>query len=166
VGLSCQRDWQCIRFCNCERARPLSSNENPNEAASTSCQIRLAVEDAFKDFSVVQTPILSSKLVSLYSSITSPPADPWQNAIDEQYVKIRKLTDDFDDLRKRYVAVVDQLATGCGSYFEDHKRNLQELGSTAQSIKEQAIEPSFRLLEDTSTDLRAVRDEIIGIKFI
>ncbi len=136
------------------------------QLAALTEQVRLAVEEAFKDFSVVQTPILSSKLEALYSSVTSPPIDAWQTAVEDQYAKIRKVTDDFEELRKRYITVVDKLASACGTYFEDHNRNLQELKSTAQSIKEQAIEPSFRLLEDTSTDLRAVMDEIKRIKFI
>jgi hypothetical protein len=135
------------------------------ELASLKDQVHSAIEDALKNFSIVQTSVLTTKLEALYVSVTSPRSDPWQASAEQSYHALRTITDGYDTTRKRYLDVIDKFARQCGSYFEDHNQNLEKLKATAQAIKEKAIEPSFKLLENTKSNLRAVRDEINAIKF-
>jgi predicted GTPase len=129
-------------------------------------KIRASIDDALQQFSVVQTPILAARLEKVYAALTAPHGDSWQASAEEQYRNLRTLSNNFEEIRRRYLEAIDSFTKECGLYFEDAQKNLGTLKSTARAIKERAIEPSFKLLERTSDELRAVKDEIIAIRFI
>jgi predicted GTPase len=116
-------------------------------------------------FASLKPSAFGTKLERLYADVVVPPADEWQANIEENYKRLRAGVSTFQELRSKYLSVVETLTNECSRYFDDAQKNLEVLNSTAQAIRERAIEPSFELLERTSSDLTAVRDEINAIRF-
>ncbi len=116
-------------------------------------------------FMVLQPTVLGKKLDKVYSALTFPASDAWQRSVEELYGKVRGWNARYKELRRDYLSVMEIFGKDSARYFEDHKKNLDSLKSTAQDIKERAIEPSFDLLAQTSDRLKAVKDEITAIRF-
>ena len=116
-------------------------------------------------FSILEESVLSQKLAQIYNSLVNPQADSWQASVEEQYRRIRGWVAKYNQIRRDYLNAVDSLTKNSGKYFEDAQQNLATLRSIAESIKESAIEPSFKLLARTSEDLGKVKNELSAIRF-
>jgi hypothetical protein len=68
--------------------------------------------------------------------------------------------EELTNLVRQYVVFVSQFYDKFTGIFSDPDQNVQKIKAITKRIKEKAIEPSFALLEDTTTDLEKVRDEI------
>lgn len=136
-------------------------------SAALADEVRRVIDESTKDhqFSVLQRTVLGKKLSKIYTDLTSPQDDPWQRVAVDQYRSLRTFITRYHEIRSNYLGIIEGVATDCGRYFDDAEQNLQTLKSTAYSIKERAIEPSFNLLAETSKQLREVRDQIAGIRF-
>jgi hypothetical protein len=66
-------------------------------------------------------------------------------------------------VRRRYLGIVVDVERECESYFSSEDKNLGHLKEVAEEIKAKAIEPSFRLIEDTRIELARIADELEGI---
>lgn len=129
-------------------------------------EIASALDALVKDhrFVVLGEAELVPRLAAIYSKLINR-VDDWQVHAEEQYRKLRTLNTQYQEMRQRYLKVINSLIKDCGTYFEDQQKNLAVLESTTKSIKEEAIEPSFEVLAQTRSELSGVKDELSGIRF-
>jgi predicted GTPase len=130
-------------------------------------EIRKTTEDAlrsyqFESFNEVN---MTNRLARAYREILQSTSAPWQSAATELFSGVAGLHAKCVTLRASYFAWADELTKRFSSYFSDTKRNLEVLNTVAESIKKQAIEPSFELLEHTRMELDSVKQEIAAVQF-
>lgn len=118
------------------------------------------------EFSVLQATVLGKKLEKTYTALTFPDSDAWQTMVEDLYKSARTWNATYKELRRTYLQTTERFIKDSARYFEDHKKNLDILKSTAQNIRERAIEPSFDFLAETSQRLEAVQKEISAIRFV
>jgi predicted GTPase len=116
-------------------------------------------------FLATQPSSLGSRLDKVYATVLSSSEDAWNATAREMYEKIRNWNAAFEQLRIRYIAAINSLAKNCSTYFENPSKNLETLKEASEAIKQRAIEPSFKLLENTEQELNSVREELLGISF-
>jgi len=121
---------------------------------------------AIHKFMALQPTVLGKKLEKLFTKLTLPEADSWQNSVEDLYKNALTWNIRYKELRSKYLLVLESFTKESARYFEDHKKNLDTLRSTAHDIRARAIEPSFHFLAETSSRLQAVKDEISAIKFM
>lgn len=130
-------------------------------------RFRSSIADAVEGlkFQTLTSEGLGARLNKVYASLSSLPQDAWQAEVDNRYNQLSRWSREVADLRKTYIEALDNFAKSCSQYFEDTQKNLDTLKHTAKSIHEQAIEPSFTLLEQTRGELEALKDELREIAF-
>jgi predicted GTPase len=130
-------------------------------------RISKTIDEAVRDYSspVLQQQVFGRRLEKIYTALSSIPNNSWRASVDDLYRKARTWNTQYKEIRRKYLSVIESVTKETGRYFEDAQGNLAALKSTANEIKEHAIEPSFSLLANTSERLSVVKDDISAIRF-
>jgi hypothetical protein len=116
-------------------------------------------------FDALNETILSNRLTQMCEHIISGNRDAWHGKAAEILRTLRALYTDYRTLRGEYVSFINEMHQQCTSYFSDASRNLEILNAVAKKIKENAIEPSFALLDKTQKELEYVKRDVEAVDF-
>jgi len=130
-------------------------------------RVRASIEEATRNakLTTLEASRLGTQLERVYAEITEGTTDPWREQLEDRYNMLKVWTNKTLGIRSSYISALGGFAKDCAKYFEDAESNLESLKMASHSFKERAIEPSFDLLEKTSTELRTLKEEITGIRF-
>jgi predicted GTPase len=129
--------------------------------------IRKAVEAGLTSyqFEALSEGAISTRLYQAYEHIFSSCTDSWHLKAVESLRTLRLLRTEYMAIRQEYLSFIDEIHKRCAQYFTDATKNLKILNAIARRIKERAIEPSFKLLDQTRQQLESVKEEVEAVEF-
>jgi predicted GTPase len=108
---------------------------------------------------------LVAKIRDVYRLSMEIDVSGWKAACESFLKSLRATRTQLMEVRLGILTDLDNFQHTTTDYFSDSDRNLSILTEVAKRIKEQAIEPSFDLLEATKNELQVVMGNISAIKF-
>jgi len=108
---------------------------------------------------------LANKIGRIYDLTLALAAEEWKMRATEIFSGLLKYFGIYDELRREYGVLVEDIRNSASEYFTDSARNLAVLNRVAAGIKEEAIEPSFGLLEATQEKLLEVKTQVGAVDF-
>ncbi len=117
------------------------------------------------EFSALNEAKLSQTLKEAYERLIDVDPDGWNQTVAERVDALRKGETEYRRLRGEYEAIAEEIFEHTSSYFSDATKNLDRLNRVAARVKARAIEPSFKLLEETRASLEEVKNQIRAVEF-
>jgi predicted GTPase len=150
-----------------EKVPKLTERTRERFQVALSDNVRKAIESELKvpQLDALNELIIANRLHQAYERIFSSTTDAWHTTAAATLRTLRKLRSDYESIRGEYLALIDEIHGHCAAYFTDASKNLEILNAVANKIKEQAIEPSFGLLDRTRKELEYVKTEIKTVDF-
>ncbi len=117
------------------------------------------------EFAAISTPNLTKRLSRAYQNLIGSDPDSWNMVAADRLNVLREVNSEFRKIRAAYVGLTEAITDKVSAYFSNASKNLQLLNDVADRIKARAIEPSFKLLEDTRSSLDRIKQQVHEIEF-
>lgn len=138
-----------------------------NFHAKAKWDINRIAEEELKahEFTALEDSSLINRLKATCNGIIQMDPDDWNHQASERLNTLRELYINCREVQAEYAEMIERTTDEISAYFSDATKNLEALTLVADQIKEQAIQPSFDLLAQTSESLNKVQGKIREIEF-
>ena len=104
----------------------------------------------------IKNVIVSRLNESLETVLVKYAVDPYK----EEYAEIRDVSRELGDLTANYLEAVKTLTMSLSEYYTNTGVNLAALVEVSNAIRNEAIEPSFAMLQEQDTKLKGLRQNL------